>query len=118
MRIMVFAAWIAVVCFYGSTVALGASHSTDPNQYITPALESLADGTLSGLEDAYTVLNNGLNDPAVNTDPALKFWHAVARTGMMIFDTNDVSINTSLVEILEPFGVTVSGNDFDLIPLT
>ena len=88
---------------------------TDPSRYTTPALESLADGTLSGLEDAYTVLNNGLNDPAVNTDPALKFWHAVARTGMMIFDTNDVSINTSLLEILEPFGVTVSGNDFDTL---
>ncbi len=96
-----------------SPLALG--QAGDPNQYdyTVPARQQLFTGTLSGLIQAYQTLDNGLDDPNLTGDDReLKFLYALTRTGMLILDTNDVAFSTSLLELAQPYGVTVSGNKF------
>jgi len=96
-----------------SSLAFGQS---DPNQYdyTIPARAMLFTATRSGTEDAYQLLQGGLVDPnlAGKDVRELKFFHALAWTGLLIFDTNDVAVSTSLVELGAPYGVTVSGDKF------
>lgn len=91
-------------------VAAGASTQDD---YTVPAREKLFSGTRSGLTEAYQILQQGLDDQDMTGDVReLKFFHALARMGLLVFDTNDVTVNTSLVELGAPYGVTVSGDKF------
>jgi hypothetical protein len=99
---------VAGICL--SSLSLAAD---DPNQYdyTVPAREKLTTGTLSGLAEAYQILDEGLADPNVTGDRReLLFFHALARTGMLVLDMNDVAVNTSIVELLEPYGITASGD--------
>ncbi|MBN2129832.1 MAG: carbohydrate-binding protein [Sedimentisphaerales bacterium] len=94
-------------------IALGGE--SDPNQYdyTVPARAKLFSATRSGLAQAYQILNDGLNDPRVTGDEReLVFLHALARAGMVVFDTSDAAVTTSMVEIVEPFGITVTGDEF------
>jgi hypothetical protein len=93
--------------------AWGRWSSPAPQDYTIPAREQLFTGTLSGLTEAYRILSEGMNDEAVTGDKReLIFLHALARTGMLVFDRNDVAVRTSLIEIAQPFGVTVTGDKF------
>jgi len=95
-----------------SVLAVAASASTQ-DDYTVPAREKLFSGTRSGTEEAYQILQQGLDDAELTGDEReLKFFHALARMGLLFFDTNDVTVNTSLVELAEPYGVTVSGDKF------
>lgn len=87
----------------------------DPSQYdyTMPARERLFAGTLSGLVEAYQILDDGLDDPRLTGDRReLLFLHALSAAGMVVFDRSDVRVATSIVEILEPFGITVTGSTF------
>jgi len=98
---------VAATCVGYLAPARGATQS----DYTVPARELLFTGTLSGLADAYQILNNGMSDESVTGDKReLILLHVVARTGMLVFDRDDVAVNTSLLEIAQPFGVTVTGD--------
>ncbi len=90
---------------------LAPAHGATQADYTVPARELLFTGTLSGLADAYQILNNGMGDESVTGDKReLILLHVVARAGMLVFDRDDVAVNTSLLEIAQPFGVAVTGD--------
>jgi len=104
---------VVIFGVWAGTVALGGER--DPNQYdyTMPARERLFTGTLSGLVEAHHILGNGLDDLRLTGDRReLVFLHALSAAGMVVFDRNDVAVATSIVEILEPFGITVTGSTF------
>jgi uncharacterized repeat protein (TIGR01451 family) len=92
-----------------------AVNPNDPLQYTYPALLELTDGTVAGLVNAYALLETGVNDPLVNSDPNLRLLHVLADIGMLVLDTNDLAITTSVVEILAPFGVTFTGTTWETL---
>lgn len=95
---------LVVICV--ATVA-----SAGQDDYTVPAREKLFAGTLSGMAEAYEILDGGLNSPNLKGDTReLVFLHALTRAGLAIFDRNDTAVTTSLVEIAEPFGVIVTGD--------
>jgi hypothetical protein len=103
---------VVIVACLGS-LASGRWSSPDPRDYTIPAREYLFTGTLSGLAEAYRILNEGMNDQTVPGDKReLVFLYALARTGMLVFDRSDAAVKTSLIEIAQPFGVTVTGDKF------
>ncbi len=92
------------------------AQGTDPNQfdYTLPAIEQFAStGTLAGMTQAYQTLNEGVNDPNVTGDRRqLILLHVAARAGMLVFDTDNVAVDTSLLEVVQPLGITITGNKF------
>ncbi|MEN6575279.1 MAG: hypothetical protein ABFD90_02965 [Phycisphaerales bacterium] len=87
------------------------AQAVDPNAYTIPAREQLFLGTLSGLTEAYQILEDGIGDPNVSGDEReMILLHVIARAGMLVFDRNDVSVNTSLLDVAEPFGISVTGD--------
>jgi hypothetical protein len=102
---------VILVAICVSSIAMG--QSVDQSTYTGPARAALFTGTLSGLSEAYGILHDGMNDGQVTGDKReLILLYVLARTGMLVFDRQDVAFNTSLVEILEPFGVTIAGDKF------
>ncbi|MEN6425143.1 MAG: hypothetical protein ABFE13_07260 [Phycisphaerales bacterium] len=87
------------------------AQAVDPNTYTIPAREQLFLGTLSGLTEAYQILDGGIGDPNVSGDKReMILLHVIARAGLLVFDRNDVSVNTSVLEVAEPFGISVTGD--------
>ena len=102
---------LAVVVLGGMGLFTRVQGAT-PSAYTIPAREYLFTGTLSGLAEAYQVLENGMNDASVTGDKReLILLHVVARAGMLVFDRENVAVNTSLLEVVEPFGISVTGDD-------
>jgi len=95
---------------------LAPAQGADPNQYdyTLPAMEAFrSTGTLAGMVDAYQILNNGMTNPAVTGDKRqLILLHVVARTAMLVLDTGNVAVTTSLLEVVQPFGITITGDKF------
>ncbi len=99
-----------------AAVSLGSSawgQAADPNHYgyADRARPYLFSGTISGMTVAYQILNGGVNDPAMTGDRReMLFLHALAHTGMLVFDRSNLAADPSLVEILETLGVVVTGD--------
>ncbi len=95
---------------------LAWAQGTDPNQfdYTLPAIQQFAStGTIAGMVQAYETLEEGVNDPNVTGDERqLILLHSLARAGMLVFDTENVAVQTSLLEVGEPLGITITGNKF------
>ncbi len=102
----------AAVCGAWLTPAQGA----DPNQfdYTLPAIEQFAStGTIAGLKHAFSTLDEGVKDTTVTGDKRqLILLHVAARAAMLVFDTNDVAFQTSLLDVGQPFGIGISGTQF------
>jgi hypothetical protein len=93
------------------SLAWGQKSGRSPSEYTTPARAQLFTGTLAGLTEAYRVLDRGVNDSTVTGDKReLILLHVVARTGMLVFDRDNVSVKTSLLEIAQPLGITITGD--------
>jgi hypothetical protein len=102
---------IVLFSIWAGTVALGAGG--DPNQYdyTVPARARLFAGTLSGFADAYRILDQGMQDSNLKGDRReLIFLHALTQAALVVFDRDDVVVTTSIVEVIEPFGVMVAGD--------
>jgi hypothetical protein len=69
--------------------------------------------SLSGLRQAYPILDAGLDDSICSGNRELIFLHAVTRTAMLFIDNNDVSVTDSFLKLAEEFGVAVMGDSFD-----
>ena len=95
---------------------LAWAQGTDPNQfdYTLPAIETFAStGSIGGLSKAYVILDEGINDPNVTGDKRqLILLHAAARAALLVFDMDNVAVDTSLLEVAEPFGITITGTKF------
>ena len=82
-----------------------------PSDYIIPGRAMLFDGSLSGVRDAYQTFDNGINDiycTGCQTDRELRFFHALSKTAMLLVRDDGNSVN-SIFELMQKFGVTVSG---------
>jgi hypothetical protein len=101
---------VVAVCAGLSAPTRGATQA----DYTGPAIEAFAGNpTLEGMVEAYQTLNNGMNNPAVTGDKRqLILLHVVARTAMLGLDTGNVSVNTSLLEVVQPLGITMTGHKF------
>jgi len=89
--------------------------ATEPNDYIIPGKSYMCEGSLSGLRLAYQTFDAGLKDSSCSqcsTNRELKFLHAVTKTAMLFIDINDYSTNNSVLELVQSFGVNVSGDYF------
>ena len=45
----------------------------EPDDYLIPGREKLFDGTLSGVQQAYQIFTNGINDPACSDNEVILF---------------------------------------------
>jgi len=85
--------------------------ASEPNDYIAPGRALLFDGSLSGIQSAYHLFDEGLKDgncPECQTNRELRFFHAASGTAMLMVRDDGNSIN-SLFELLREFGINVSG---------
>jgi hypothetical protein len=94
--------------------------AADPNcrdTYIVPGRAAMFEGSLSGLREAYTLFNAGVQDTNKCTGDKRKltFLHAVTGTAMLFIDNNDVALQNSFLEVAGVFGVTVMGDLLDVI---
>ncbi|MCK4784943.1 MAG: hypothetical protein KAV87_14420 [Desulfobacteraceae bacterium] len=74
------------------------------------------EGSLSGLRMAYQTFDNGINDsvcPDCSDSEELKFLHAVTGTAMLFIDNSNVLVEDSFLELVQQFGVIVTGDSFD-----
>jgi hypothetical protein len=95
---------------------LAPAQGADPNQfdYTLPAIGTFAStGPIGGLTKAYMILDEGINDTSVTGDKRqLILLHAAARAAMLVVDTGDVAVDTSVLDVVEPFGITITGTKF------
>jgi len=101
-----------------NSLALGQS---DPNQYdyTIPARQELFKASRSGTQQAYEILQQGIEDTTLTGDEReLRFFHALARLGLLVYGTGqgtvpgEVPINTSILKLAEPYGVAAAGDNF------
>ena len=78
--------------------------------YIVPAEWELFSGTLSGVREAYYILDTGMQKSICAGNSELTFLHATAKTIMLCIENGDVN---NFVNIANEFGVTVAGDYFD-----
>ena len=88
-----------------------SSSASEPNDYINPGRELLFSGTLSSIRSAYQIFDNGLNDgncAECQTSRELRFFRVLSRAAMLLVRDDGNSVD-SVLEMLQKFGVTVSG---------
>ena len=95
-----------IVCLAG----VAAADSNCHDDYIVPAEWELFSGTLSGVREAYYILDTGMQKNICAGNSELTFLHATAKTIMLCIENSDVN---NFVNIANEFGVTVAGDYFD-----
>lgn len=103
---------IVCLAFLINFTALAASARTSlPSDYTILGRELLFDGSLSGIRGAYQVFENGLNDSSCTecqTDMEFTFFHCLADTAMLFVRDDSNSVD-SVFELMQKFGVIISG---------
>ena len=96
---------LIIVCLAGAAIA-------DPNcseTYIVPAKQELLSGTLSGVREAYYILDKGMQKSICAGDRELTFLHAATKTAMLFIENGNAN---NFINIANDFGVTVVGDYF------
>lgn len=91
------------ICIFSSP----ATWASEPNDYIIPGRSSMFDGTLSGLQAAYEIFNNGMNDPncmECSSNGELIFLHAITRITMWAGKDDGAPVD-SAIEFLREFDI-------------
>jgi hypothetical protein len=95
---------LAVICLAG--VAAADCH----HDYVVPAEWELFSGTLSGMREAYYILDKGMQKSICAGNRELTFLHATTKTAMLFIENGDAN---NFINIANDFGVTVVGDYFD-----
>ncbi|MGB7581216.1 MAG: hypothetical protein WBL85_02045, partial [Sedimentisphaerales bacterium] len=98
---------IASVIFCLANVAAADSNCHD--DYTVPAEWELFSGTLSGVHEAYYILDQGMQKSICASDSELVFLHAATKTAMLFIENGDVN---NFINIANEFGVTIVGDYF------
>jgi|GEM_PF-1624246 len=96
---------LVAVCLCGIAAA-------DPNcseTYTMQAKQELLSGTLSGVREAYYILDKGMQESICAGDRELTFLHAATKTAMLCIENGDAN---NFINIANDFGVTVVGDYF------
>lgn len=106
--------FLLVVVAAACVGAIASAQGAVQTDYTVPALEQFfGTGTIAGLTQAYTTLNNGINDATVTGDKRqLILLHVVARMAMLGIDKGNTAYTTSLLEVMEPLGFSLTGTKF------
>ena len=107
---------IMLTLLIGSCFTSGV-FAADPNcrdAYIVPGRAAMFEGSLSGLREAYTFFNAGVQDTSKCTgDRELIFLHALTQTAILFIDDSNLLLDTSFLELAKEFGVDVPGDSFE-----
>jgi hypothetical protein len=77
--------------------------------YIMPARQAMFDGTLSGLRQANTILEEGTQAPVCADDREFAFLHAFSKTAMLLIRDDDANID-SFLELAKTFELWLTGD--------
>ena len=98
----------------GCLTSVATAFTNCRETYIVPGRAALLEGSLSGLRDAYTFFNAGVQDTTKCTGDQreLAFLHAVSRTAMLFIDDSNLTLANSFIDMANGFGVTIVGDYF------
>jgi hypothetical protein len=94
------------------TVEFAPAGPNDPGAYLRQGHQEIAASSLSGLTRAYLCFDAARQDGRYVDNRESIFLHALARLTMLVVDTNDVYVETSLLELAELCGIEVIGDRF------
>lgn len=99
---------LSLICFFATL----KTQASEPNDYIIPGRSLLFNGTLSGLQAAHEMFDNGLNDSNCadcNSSRELIFLHAVTRIAMWAARDDSAPVD-SVIEFAWEFDIEVLGD--------
>jgi hypothetical protein len=95
------------------TVEFAAAGADDPGGYVRQGYQEAATNSLSGWRQAYHYFDLARKDAAYATNRESILLHVLGRIAMLLFDTEDAYVETSLLELAQACGVSVTGDSFD-----